>query len=340
MHVGMNLFINSTTLREVVDDDSQFPEKIRRALCSAVEAISVQDMDELLSRHESDSTNFDGRIEENLREAGGLSTITRDYRIIPDRKFNHDLVIEEDDTFVCVEIEKSYLARFELDLLKMQAFSSNRKKTKNGPSRIFGVFIVPIDNVVASHISGNSRESSYQYLVRICGLVARIRPFDLEDILIVGYGVKEPEAKPTIQGESRPMKQQQVLKADGLLSDEDLGSLQGYPSDLWRYLRRQMASKRPSLREKLNPRSRYLGYSSGRSDTIYIYVQKQRLLMDLRLSADRADEIRAQGFEVIPRNNHQGRNGWLTGLRVPHDTDKRNEIVELLLEALQAEGAA
>jgi hypothetical protein len=66
-----------------------------------------------------------------------------------------------------------------------------------------------------------------------------------------------------------------------------------------------------------------------------MYVQKKRLLIDVRVSNDRSEELGSEGFEVKHRNNYQGRAGWLTGLLVPHDTANLDVIVELAVGALQ-----
>lgn len=334
----MNLTINSVTLQEVVGANSLFPVGLREVLCGAIERIPIETMGELQAKHESDPSNFDGKVEENIRLVDGTLSIKRDCLIMSHTKFNHDLVIETDESVVCVEIEKGYMARFEFDILKMQAFSRNRQKA-NPSIHIYGAFIVPFDNVVARHISGNSRESSYRYLTRISRLVAETQPPLLEDILIIGYGLEELDTKPARKGKSKTTKRSRPVKAVGLLPEEQLSGLQKYASEPLRYIRQQLAAKCSNLREKFNPRSRYLGYSVGGSDAAYIYIQKKRLLIDLKLSSDIADEIRSRGFKVQPRNNFQGRNGWLTGLIVPYDCFNRDDVVDLLLEALDVQSS-
>ena len=68
-----------------------------------------------------------------------------------------------------------------------------------------------------------------------------------------------------------------------------------------------------------------------------MYVQKKELRIDIRLPVDRSDEIVASGFKIRHTDNFQAKAGWVTGLRAPHDTKKRVELVDLLLEALQDE---
>ena len=129
-----------------------------------------------------------------------------------------------------------------------------------------------------------------------------------------------------------------VVKCDtGLLPKEILwDAMSGYPLELVMKLRDRLGAKCMGLREKLNRNSRYLGYATaGRSDALYVYVQKKRLLLDVRVSDDRVEELRGKGFEVRPRDNFQAKSGWLTGLLVPHDTDNLDQIVELAIEALQ-----
>ena len=126
-----------------------------------------------------------------------------------------------------------------------------------------------------------------------------------------------------------------IIKGEGLLADEVLQDvLRGYPRELPLYLRRRLADRFPRLREKFNRRRRYFGYAVGKSDGAYVYVSKGRVILDLRIPADRADQVRRLGFEVVPRNNWQAKAGWLTGIRVPHDTDKREDVLALAVEAL------
>lgn len=129
-----------------------------------------------------------------------------------------------------------------------------------------------------------------------------------------------------------------VIADAGLLPDEILWDvLKGYPQELVAGLRKRLAADCPELREKINRNRRYLGYSNGGSDAMYVYVSKNHLLIDIRLSADLSDDLRRAGFEVRPRDNYQGKAGWLTGLIVPHDTDKFGDVAKLAIEALSGE---
>ena len=46
---------------------SRFPSSLRQMICQSVEQIPIEDMEQILSKHETDPENFDGRIEANLR---------------------------------------------------------------------------------------------------------------------------------------------------------------------------------------------------------------------------------------------------------------------------------
>ncbi len=342
----MGLFIRSTTLREVTGKPDRFPGRVREVLRQALENIEPSELTELLAKHESDRGNFDGTVEANLRHLAPSLAITANHRISDQTKFDNDLILETDEALVCLEIEKGNTSRFEFDILKMQAFSSNRKPVSRGKP-VFGAFVVPADNIVARHISGNARESSFRYLTRLCRLVGQIQPLHVEDILIVGYAMTaQPEDKRQKEGlvkgtrSDRTKATSNVLVQDkGLLPEEVVrGALHAYPIDLLLDLRKRLAKGCPDLREKLNRSSRYLGYGLvGSSDDLYVYVQKKGLVIDVRLPADRADELRRLGFKVRPRDNYQAKAGWLTGLSVLNDTDKRKELAALLLEALQEE---
>jgi len=128
-----------------------------------------------------------------------------------------------------------------------------------------------------------------------------------------------------------------IIAEAGLLPKEMIwDAMSGYTLELVMKFRDRLSAKCIGLKEKLNRNNRCLGYATvGRSDAFYIYVQKKRLLIDVRVSNDRSEELGRKGFEVKHRNNYQGRAGWLTGLLVPHDTANLDVIVELAVEALQ-----
>ena len=128
-----------------------------------------------------------------------------------------------------------------------------------------------------------------------------------------------------------------IPEEGGLLADEVIGDVfRGYTVDLICKLRQDLLAACPSLREKVHTYHRYLGYARGdRPNALFIYVSKKRLIWDLDVPQERSEELRRLGFEVKPRNNFQGRSGWLTGVRVPLDTSKLKELEQLALEALQ-----
>jgi len=342
----MNLFVRSTTLREVIGDQARFPTRLRQLICDAVAGIDTEELEGLLAKHEADPGNFDGTIEANLRRLAPSLVIKANCRISDRTKFDNDIVIEADDALVCLEIEKGNTSRFEFDILKMQAFASRWQRELPGKP-IFGAFVVRSDNVVARHISGNARESSYRYLTRLFRLVGQIQPTHIEDILVVGYAMEMPQdeagrnkRKDSSGRKKRPKAAGELLiQEKGLLPEEALkAGLHGYPTDLIFYLRSRLAECCPTLRENFNPNTRYLSYGlDGGSYDLFVYVQKKDIVIDIRLPADRAEDLRGQGFDVRPRNNYQGRAGWLTGLFVPHDTDMRKLLVALALEAMQEE---
>ena len=339
----MNLYICSMTFQETVGNNSQFPPSLRQLICQSVEQVPIDDMGQLLSKHETDPENFDSRIESNLRNISPAAiSINANQRISNHTRFNSDIIIDKDDFSVCLEIEKGYMSRFEFDILKMQAFASNVLLQEDARKRVFGAFIVPADNVVASHISGNSNESSYKYLARLSRLVAQIQLPLLEDILIVGYSTSElsTEVKPARSPKPKSDKgtvSYLIEGSSGLVESETIRKkLRGYPLEIVFRLRDELMSRFPGLREKLNFNSRYLGYANGnRSDALYVYIQKRQLVLDIRVSKEEAESLREQRFKVNPKNNFQCRAGWLTGVSVPHDTKKLDVIVGLASLALE-----
>lgn len=345
--VLVNLEVRSVTVREVAGGSRTFPGEMNDLLCKALSTISVEELQELMDKHESDPANFDGRVEEIIRSMRPDLTLHANHTIFKGAKFNNDLVLETNGFVVCLEIEKSHLARFEFDVLKMQAFAS-RLSAKRPGAKVYGAFIVPIDNVVARHISGNARESSYRYLQRLSRLVAQIAPFPLDDVLIVGYAASMPDEQVT-QRELKALKKRPpnagkkssgnvVIAKAGLLPEELLWDvLKGYPQELVSELRKRLAAECPKLREKINRSGRYLGYSNGGSDAMYVYVRKSDLLIDMRVSAELSDDLSRLGFKVRPRDNFQAKSGWLTGLIVPHNADKVADVVKVAIEALSGE---
>ncbi len=336
----MNLTVCNMTLQESMNGNGVFPSALRQRICHAIEKISTEEMDHLLTKHESDPENFDRTIEKNLQEIAPELNIKSNCMISNLRKFNCDLIIKTIDSYVCVEIEKNKLARFEFDILKMQAFAS-RLKQEGCKEKIYGAFIIPADNIVANHISGNSRESSYQYLERLSHLIAQINPLLLDDILLVGYSTLilseiSKHKKPQIKSKDS-IPNYVILSEKGMLEEDVIRKiLRNYPLELVFQLRNRLWSEYPQLREKINYNSHYLGYANGQeTDALYVYFQKNRLLLDVRVSVKESERLKSLGFRVKPRNNYQCRAGWLTGLYVPYDTNNFEAIVDLAKLALK-----
>lgn len=332
----MSLSVQSTSLREVMAQPSKFPPALRRIICQALASITGEQLALASKKHETEAGNFDSLIEAALRRCGRSLTVKANHPVAPRTRFNCDLLLEASDAVVCLEVEKGDGARFELDILKMQAFAFHqRDRRPTGPC--FGAFIVPCNNRVQRHISGNARESSYKYLRRLCRLVSEIGPTFLDDILIVGYDAhREPRKRPAARRRAPAGRAQTELAAPPGSDIE--ASLRRYAPEgreLILELRDRIRAEFPELKEKYNPRSRYLGYAVGRSDSAYIYLQKRRLVLDVRVPQARADDLTRRGIRVAHRDNYQGKAGWLTGVLVPHDTDKIGLIADLLIEALR-----
>jgi hypothetical protein len=110
-----------------------------------------------------------------------------------------------------------------------------------------------------------------------------------------------------------------------------------YPLQLILALRGSLASEFPNLCEKVNYKSVYLGYSNGnQNDALYVYMQKKKMVFDMRVSKEEAENLREKGVTVKPRNNFQSNLGWLTGVSVPYDSDKLDVIMQLAKMALKA----
>ena len=114
-------------------------------------------------------------------------------------------------------------------------------------------------------------------------------------------------------------------------------TLKDYPTSLICLIRERLLKKIPELSEKFNSNSRYFGYWIGDDkDRVYIYVQKEQLVIDLCISSDFATALKKQGFKVKPRDNFQGQAGWLTGWQVPHSTTKIGFVVTQLCKAFKS----
>lgn len=130
-----------------------------------------------------------------------------------------------------------------------------------------------------------------------------------------------------------------VIRAKrGLLSDTTWRrTLRDYPTSLICLIRERLLKKIPGLTEKFNTKSRYFGYWIGDDkDRIYIYIQKEKLVIDLCIGSNYATALKKQGFKVKPRDNFQGEAGWLTGWQVPQSTTDVNFVVNWLRKAFKS----
>ena len=110
--------------------------------------------------------------------------------------------------------------------------------------------------------------------------------------------------------------------------------LQSYPTTLIKTIRQRLIAEIPDLNEKFNTNSRYFGYyTKGNEDRLYIYVQREKLVVDLCIQADLKDALSTQGFQVRPRDNFQAKHGWLTGWQIPQSTTNVDFIVSWLCKA-------
>jgi hypothetical protein len=110
---------------------------------------------------EHSKRNFDNLLFESLRV--GLPTnidIQRKTLVRPGTRFENDFAVSGPDFTISVEIEKGDRGRLDFDIRKMEAFA------RHSPKPAFGTFVVPLNNRIDRSISGNSQESSFDYLCR------------------------------------------------------------------------------------------------------------------------------------------------------------------------------
>lgn len=50
----MDLFLCDMTFREIAGEESPFPESLRRMILQSVQRVPIEDMEQLLERHEAD----------------------------------------------------------------------------------------------------------------------------------------------------------------------------------------------------------------------------------------------------------------------------------------------
>jgi hypothetical protein len=87
--MDMKLFACDTTLCEFNGALSTFPACLRKTISQSVEDIPIEEMNQLLSKHESDNNNFDGRIEANIRSyCSDDITVCANHEISSQTKFN------------------------------------------------------------------------------------------------------------------------------------------------------------------------------------------------------------------------------------------------------------
>ena len=113
-------------------------------------------------------------------------------------------------------------------------------------------------------------------------------------------------------------------------------SLQDYNTSLISLIRNELLNRIPGITESFNTNSRYFGYWIGEDkDRLYIYVQKKHLRIDLCIDNRHEKEIVKDGFEVVFANNFQGRDDWVTGWRVPHNTKNIEAVLKWLCYAFE-----
>lgn len=136
-----------------------------------------------------------------------------------------------------------------------------------------------------------------------------------------------------------PQRSENVIKSkSGLLPEKTWQLfLLGYKTQFLNWLRVELSANRDQLVEKFNKGLMYFGYSlKGSSDCIYLYIQKKKFVIDVKLDPKLAANLRNQGFNVSLRQNFQAQAGWLTGWDIPVDIDlaKRQVVLDYLLKAL------
>ena len=133
-------------------------------------------------------------------------------------------------------------------------------------------------------------------------------------------------------------RRQNVIKSDAGLLDKTVWRrrLEDYPTDLFLQIQSLLKANVKDLTEKFNHKSRYFGYcKAGHSDVLYIYIQKKRLRIDLKIDQDYEKALRRAGYTVKYVNNYQGRFGWVTGWFISQDCRKVKEIVNYMLKAFK-----
>lgn len=94
------------------------------------------------------------------------------------------------------------------------------------------------------------------------------------------------------------------------------------------------------LTEAFNKQSRYFGYWTGTDkDRAYIYIQKEKLRIDLLIRRNFEKEILQEDkdFELHHVNNYQGRarDEWLTGWYVPYYKKNIKIVIKYIYKAFE-----
>lgn len=128
-----------------------------------------------------------------------------------------------------------------------------------------------------------------------------------------------------------------ILSEKGLVNGSVWESeMKDYPTTLVCLIRERLVKEMPAINEKVNTYGHYFGYWKDQDeDRAYIYVQKKGLRIDLCINRDNEKAIKETGFEIHFVNNFQGRKGWLTGWRVPHNTENIETVMKWLCMAFR-----
>ena len=155
------------TLLELSQKNALFPAAVRHGLVGALSTIHEEEAVFALCQPEHSTKNFDTLVLERVRNLLPTDlSIERKTHVSPGTRFENDFEISGPDFGVSVEIEKGDRARLDFDIRKMEAFARSSQKSA------FGVFIVPLNNRVDRSISGNTTESSFDYVRRTLRLSA------------------------------------------------------------------------------------------------------------------------------------------------------------------------
>jgi len=139
--------------------------------------------------------------------------------------------------------------------------------------------------------------------------------------------------------EKRRTSENLIFAEEGLLDDMAWKPyLSGLPTALVQRIRSGISDRVPGVKEKFNkhPDQKYFGYwKDSDKDRVYIYVNEKTLTVDLFLHRRLAKQIKDCGFTVIPRENHQGRQGWVTGWQIPQSREDIEAILYWICNAFK-----